>query len=303
MRSFFLVFISLLLSQPLLGQELNCRISIQAPTAQTIDPQVLQQMQADMGQYINRRQWTETNYQNFERIDCSITIILATVTNGDRFEGTAQVQAQRVAFNTNYQTLTLNFQDPHFVAIYNPTVALEYSETAFQNNLTALLNFYAMMIIAFDRDSYSPGGGTPFFQRAQQVVGLSASSGLPGWRAIDGSRSRYWLAENMLNNSYRNLHTILYQYHRSGLDVMAEDPIAGREAIINAVQSLEQLFRRNPNVYAVRVFLDTKGQELTSIFQNGTPQQKQLFLRAMEVIDPSNLSTYQRVNQVSPTGN
>ncbi len=277
------------------GQELNCRVSVQVTTVQGVDRSIFQRMETDIAQYLNNRRWTTDVYQASERINCSITILISTADQpNNRYEGTAQVQATRPVYGSSYETVSFNFQDRFFNVVYAPFQALDYSEAAFTGNLTALLNTYALLILGFDYASFSPGGGIPYFQRAQNMANLAASSSAQGWRANDGRNTRYWVVENLLNNAYRQLHSLIYTYHREGLDQMAEKPKEGRAAIVRALRELLGIFQSNPDVYLVRVFLDAKTYELANLMKGAPPEQQQELLDILRVLDPSNLGTYRQ---------
>ena len=248
-----------------------------------------------MAQYLNTRRWTNEDYDPQERISCVLNIVIGRSSSNERFEGTCQVQAIRPTYGTNYESVVLNFNDPDFNITYNALTPLEYSEVTYVSNLTAILNTYALLILGFDHDSFEAGGGIPYFQRALNMINLAANANERGWRASDGTRSRYWLVENLLNNSYLALHDIAYTYHRKGLDRLAEDPAGARTAVAQCIDQLEKLFRFNPNVYAIRVWLDAKSNELTLLYSKASPEQKARFLEVMALVDPSNMNTYERV--------
>lgn len=276
------------------AQELNCRVRIQTPNAQAIDRSVFQSLERDITQYMNGRRWTNTEYDPQERINCSLTIVFTSVPSVERFEGTCQVQVVRPTYGSTYETLVLNFNDPDFNISYNSFQPLDFSEVTYVSNLTALLNAYAFLILGADADSFEPGGGIPHYQRALAVVNLAQTGNEKGWRAPDGVRNRYWLVENLLNNSYSALHDITYTYHRKGLDLMGTRPEEARKNIAGCIDQLEKLFRFNPSVYAIRVFLDGKSNELTLIYMKASPEQKARFLEVMALVDPSNMNTYER---------
>ncbi len=280
------------------AQELQCMVSVQAPTIQGIDPTILQQFQRDVMQYMNQRRWTNDQFEEREKIKCSITIIITALPSNDRFEGTAQVTATRPVYNSTYETQVFNFMDKQFRCNYVPFQNFEFSENTFVNNLVSQLNFYAYMILGFDYASFSNRGGIPIFQKAQNMVNLAQNANEAGWRAMDDPhRSRYWLAENVLNNSYSTIHDIIYRYHREGLDKMESDVNAGRAVILETLVELQKLFNNNPNIFVIRAFLDAKNIELAQLFKKAFPEEKQKFLRIMEQLDPDKMSQYEAINR------
>lgn len=285
------------------AQELNCRVSVQVTTVQGIDRSIFQRLENDIAQYLNNRRWTNDTYAPNERIECSLSILIGTADiNNNRYEGTAQVQATRPVYGANYQTVTLNFQDKNFSINYAPFTALNFSEAAYNGNLVTLLNYYAYLILGYDYASFSPGGGVQYFQRAQNQVNLASNSGEAGWRPADGRSSRYWLTENLLNNSYRALQQVIYLYHRQGLDQLAENGDTGRDAILVSLEELQKLFQQNPDVYAIRVFLDAKTFEIANLMKGAREDQQQRFLDIVRQVDPSNLGTYRAAIRSSGNG-
>lgn len=292
-------WLTLLLLSLLGAQELLPVVNIQAPGIQGIDRTLLQQLQRDITQYLSTNRFSEDVFAPNERIKCLINIVITGLPSPTRFEGTMQVQAIRPVYMSTYETLTFNFNDPEFRIEYSATQTLQFSENTYLDNLTALLNFYAYMILGADYDSFGPEAGMPFFQKAQQMLNLAAAnSAEPGWQPGGNFlRSRYWLLENLLNSSYKVYHTLIYRYHRDGLDKMYKDPTAAREVLLEVLQGMVKFSQENPNSTLIRLFVDAKSTELMQIFRKSTPEQKQRFVAAMRLLDPNNLSVYENLLQ------
>lgn len=288
-----------LLLSLLVAQELLPVVNIQAPGIQGIDRTLLQQLQRDITQYLSTNRFSEDVFASNERIKCLINIVITGLPSPTRLEGTMQVQAIRPVYMSTYETLTFNFNDPDFRIEYSATQTLQFSENTYLDNLTALLNFYAYMILGADYDSFGPEAGIPFFQKAQQVLNLAAAnSAEPGWQPGGNFlRSRYWIMENLLNNSYKAYHSLIYRYHRDGLDKMYKDPTAAREVLLEVLQGMVKFSQENPNSTLIRLFVDTKSTELMQTFRKATAEQKQRFVAAMRLLDPNNLSVYENLLQ------
>ncbi len=281
------------------AQELLPVVNIQAPGIQGIDRTVLQQMQRDIQQYLSNNRFSEDIFAPNERIKCFFNIVITALPSATRFEGTLQVQAIRPVYNSTYETLTLNFNDPDFKVNYSPTQTLQFSENSYVDNLTALLNFYAYLILGMDYDSFGAESGIPYFQKAQQVLNLAAAnSSEPGWQPGGNFlRSRYWLLENLLNSSYKEFHTIFYRYHREGLDKMHEDNQSASEKILMTLASLASFQQNHPNSALTRAFMDAKSTELMQMFQKAPVDKKQRFVVVMKQVDPTNYSVYESLLQ------
>jgi len=302
---FALFVLSFMPNSNVRASELNCMVMIQQPNITGVDPMIFENMRKDLFEYMNRTNFSDHKFEGHEKIRCDMTIILKGLPAGDVYEADVQLRATRPVHNSSYETITLNFMDKNVRFNYVQFQQLQFSETAFTSGLASLLNYYAFVILGFDYDSFALKGGDPFFERAQNQANMAAGSNEPGWQAMDngGRINKYWLVENMRNNSYQAMHDIIYRYHREGLDKMSEDVNSGRQSIIEALNQLEQLANQNLNLMIVRIFLDTKANqqsnELVNIFKRATDQDKQRFVQIMTQLDPSNASQYAAVLQES----
>jgi hypothetical protein len=246
---------------------------------------------------MNNRKWTDEKYMMDERIECSFFINLTEQISSDEFRGTIQVQARRPVFNSSYETTLLNIKDNDFHAKYIEYQNLEFNETSNKDNLTNILAFYAYIILGIDHDSFSPEGGTEYFQKAQAIVNNSQSAREKGWKSYENERNRYWLIENILNKSYSGFRACMYQYHREGLDLMADKSAEGRGAIAESLKLIQKVFRTRPSLYLLQVFFDAKSDELVNVFSKSFPDEKNRVVTILNECDPSNGSKYEKISK------
>lgn len=289
---FCLFFCSLISLQ---AQEFNIRVNVQAAPGFPGDQTVLKQLEQDLTRYINDRKWTDDEFLPEEKINGNFTFIVERRPTPDQFEGSLQVQCFRPVYNSTYESLVLNFSDKDANFKYIGQQALDYSENSYTSNLTSLVNFYVMMSLGFDYDSFGMAGGDAWFRKAQNILNIAGPEGNKGWNYADGMRTRYWLLENMQNNTLKDIRTIIYQYHRKGLDKMGDDIEEGRKEVLAALELLQKFHKQNPQAYIIRVFCDTKKLELVDIFKNAADDQKRQMINIMTQVDPSNLGSYNRV--------
>jgi len=293
---FTLIFIIGFLCQGLHAQEMLVNVNINAAQMQG-DRTVFKDMKQNVERYLNTTAFTQDKFEGFERIRVSLQIVVNQQPSADYFICTANFQVYRPAYNSTYETSLLTIRDNAFNFRYLPFQNMNYVENTYVDNLTALLNFYAFVILGFDYDSYGPNAGLPHFKKAQEIVRLAASSSNEsGWRSSEQTfKNRHWLSENLINNSYRLFHQILYKYHRDGIDMMTESPARGRKAILACLRDLQRLNRQNPQLYLLRVFLDTKNQELVKVFSEAFVNDKKEFLSLMQQVDPTNMPKYSKI--------
>jgi len=295
MKKIWLFIIVCCVTQHLWAQELRCNISISATKIQGANKTVFETMQSDLYEFMNNRKWTEHTYSMDERIECSFFISLDEQISSDEFKGSIQVQLRRPVYSSSYETILLNVKDNDFHAKYVEYQTLEYNETSNKDNLTNILAYYAYIILGMDYDSFSPEGGTEFFQKAQAIVNNSQNAREKGWKSFESERNRYWLVENILNKTYSGFRSTTYQYHRQGLDVMSDKAPEGRAVIAESLKSIQKVFRARPSLYILQVFFDAKSDELVNIFSKSFPDEKNRVSVLLNECDPSNGSKYEKI--------
>ena len=293
-----LLFIATVLS--ICAQDFRCSLSINSQKISGTNYEKFNQLQQELYKFVNDRKWCQYTLKMDERIECSILINLDNQ-SGDVYTASLTVQMQRPVFKSSYKTPVLNFQDKSVKFNYVDGDPLEYSEGSNLSQLTSLVAFYLNFFLSVYFDTFSLNGGTPYFAKCNDIVSLNQSVAEPGWKSFgigeSGQSNRYWLMENFSNNLYSQFHDFLYQYHRLGLDLMAETPDVGRAAILEALKLLQQVNRQRTALYAMTIFVQTKQQEIIEIFKEGSPTEKQQVIQIMKQIDPANSTKYDAINQ------
>jgi hypothetical protein len=277
------------------AQELNCTVNINATQIQTSDRGIFRDMKQALEQFLNTRKWTNDTYKPYEKINCNILITITKMPSIGNFSGSVQIQSARPIFNSNYSSLVFNFADRDWEFEYIESLPLEFNDNAYTSNLTSLLAFYAYLIIGVDYDTFSELGGTPYFQRAQQVVLAAQNSNRAGWQALGSNRNRYWISENYNNVQMTDLRKSLYAYHRLALDNFEKEPDKGREIILKGLRDVKKIRDINPNSIIVISFFDAKGKELANIFSAGNIQVRREAYDIITAIDPSNRAMYEKI--------
>jgi hypothetical protein len=279
------------------SQELQCMIQISSPGMSETDRQILQTLQTAIYEFVNQRNWTEFQYKTEERIEASILITVNEKVGNDEFRGTIQVQSRRPIFKSSYSSPILNHNDRDFSFRYVEHQPLEYAENTFTSNLTAVLAYYAYLIIGFDFDSFTPMGGNPYFQKAQAIVNIAQNATERGWKSFEGQRNRYWLMENIFNSQYSNIRQAMYTYHRLGFDRMVDNIDMGRAEVASALELLQRSHRQRPGSYLMSIVMTTKSDELVSLFTEAPAMEKNQIVQILSEIDPANSAKYRRITQ------
>ena len=226
-------------------------------------------MEKAISDYLNKTQFTNKKYKKHEKVKCAFTINITDQPDNDKFKGSLQLQVLRPVYHATYETPILNLVDKEISFQYEEYQPLIYNKNSFESNLTSILTFYAYVILGMDDDTFSLYGGTENFNKAQEVMLVAQQSGYKGWNSIDGNNTRFTLIDNLLNNTFKTFRLTMYNYHLKGLDTMYKDKIKAKKAIATAIIRLKQIYIIRPNAYLLRVFADTKQDEIVSIFKSG----------------------------------
>jgi len=291
----FLVFIggTVLLS----AQELNCSVNVNARQIEGSERKVFEEMEKAIYQFVNGRKWTNDEYETSERIDCSILITLSERSGGSTFKGNIQVQASRPIYNSAYDSPIMNVKDDNFVIYYNQFEPLVYSESSYNGELSSILSYYVYMILGYDYDSFSPKGGTVFFQQAQKIVSNAQSSSQAGWKAFESQKNRYWLVENALSARFNPLRDTYYNYHRKGFDMMESNTDRARKALTESLKNLKKVHSASPSSYNLQAFFDAKSNEIVNLYKEAPAAEVSEITQLLITIDPGNSNKYEKLRK------
>ena len=176
----FLVLAHLLMVGKAVAQEFNMEVSVDQSQVSSASLSYLDNFPDEIESYFNDYDWIDANYQEQERIDAELQIVLLSVDDNYNFQANVVVRAQRPIYNTMQQTTVFLFNDDSWAFQYTPNRALVHDELQF-DAITTLLDFYAFTILGFDFDSFSELGGTPYFSEAQNILALAQTTSSPGW--------------------------------------------------------------------------------------------------------------------------
>jgi hypothetical protein len=286
--------------QPIVAQEIHARVTVLSDRVGTsVDRKIFVSLQQQLTNLLNTRKWTNEAYKLQERIDCSFIINIEQVLEPNIYKATLTIQAARPVFNASYKAAIVNYQDADLTFKYIEFQPVEFNDNRVQGNdalaanLTATLAYYVYTIIGIDNDSFSPKAGDPQFNKALNVV-TNAPEGksISGWRIFDGTRTRYWLNENLTNNKYNIIHDVFYTYYRAGMDKLYDNENEARTNILQALVQLKAFNKENPNTMILQFFMQGKWQELIGIFKNAPATEKAKAVEILSEIDIVNGSKY-----------
>ena len=290
----------LLPSNKVVAQELNARITINHSQIQGTDNAVFDELQQTLTQFVNDRQWTALQFQKNERIPCSFNI---TVTKYDKstnmFTCKAVIQATRTAFNSSYNTTIYSNQDNDFNFEYAQFDQLNFNEEAVDNQLTALMAYYAFLMIGINLDTFAPMGGEDVLQRCMNLANNCQNLNFPGWKAFDNDRNRFAIINDYLDGAMRPFRQLQYDYYRNGLDEMATNADRGRTNISTAIEeNLKKCHEDRPMSMLPQIWTDYKRDELANIYKGkGTQKEKEQVYEILFGINASQNNAWQKIKE------
>ena len=282
------------------AQELSAKININHQQVQGTDKSVFENLQQTLEQFVNERQWTDLQFQENERIQCTFNI---TVTKYDastnRFNCTALVQANRPVYNSAYTTTLYNNRDKNFDFDFVQFDQLNYNEEVIDNQLVALFAYYAYLIIGLDLDSFSPMGGTDVLQRCMNLVNNAQDLGFTGWKSFEDSRNRFAIINDYLDEGMKPFRQLQYDYYRTGLDEMAQNVERGRTNVTTALENLlKKAHEDKPLSPLPQIWTDYKKDELANIYKGkGTQKEKQAVYDILFGINASQNTAWENIKK------
>ena len=291
MKKVFLTLVSFVLGTVVsMAQELNCSITVNADNVPGTSKDMYKDLESALADFFNTHKWTDAVFQKEERIDVTFTLYIdqSSEANGGKQTGMLSVTASRPVFNTSYTTPLFNYQDNNFTFNYNPGDRIDYSEGDYDvsQNLMAVLAFYVNIVLGLEFDSFSPLGGTSFFEKAEMISAAARSSDDEGWKAFAKNDNRYLLISLYMDANMANLRNVYYEYHRLGLDVMADDLNKGKAKILEQMTYLREMQRAKPFAVPLQIFVNTKFDELYNLYRLDDQKVRDEVYNAVAAIAP-----------------
>lgn len=294
----WLVYIVVLVSATVFSQELNCIVTVNSQKVGQTNKQIFTTLEKSLNEFMNSKKWTNKKVKPEERINCNMLITVSAYENNN-FTATIQVQSSRPVYNSTYESSVLNINDKQFSFTYQEFQPLFYNENRFESNLTSVMAFYAYIILAVDADTFKMRGGTSYYNDAKKVVTLAQSSNFGGWKQNDGDRTRFQLIDNLFSNFYREYRTVMYNYHRMGLDLLESDPKTAKENIASNIQLFKSMNARRPNSFLLQVFFDAKVDEILQVFTGGPKVNTVQLVDSLNKLSTIYSNTWRKIEQAN----
>ena len=279
------------------AEELNCQVEINAQKVANANKEIFNTLQQAISEYMNTTQWTDAQFYTNEKIDCKLFFTIATYDDATgKMEGDLQIQSTRPVYNSSYTTTLINFKDTKISFLYQENEPLVFNEMEMQSNLTAILNFWAYMIIAIDFDSFGLEGGEPYYEKAANVVRLAQSSGETGWKMFEDDKNRSAVLSAYTDKTTSLIRTIIYNYHRMGLDQMVTSVDKGRQVITQALTvDLKKIYDASPMSVSLSMFKDAKLDEIVNIYSKANQTERDNVYESLYQLFPADNTRLEKI--------
>lgn len=282
------------------AQELQVKVNVNHSQIQGTDASVFENLQQTIEQFMNNRSWTDLQFQQNERIQCSLNLTVNKYQRDEnRFECTALIQANRPVYNSAYNSTLYNNKDANFNFDFQQFDQLNFAEENIDNQLTALLAYYALLIIGIDLDSFSPMGGTDVLQRCLLLVNNAQNLGFTGWKSFEDNKNRFAIINDYLDEAMKPFRQLQYDYYRKGLDEMANNAERGRTEITAALENdLKKAHEDKPLSLLPQIWTDYKKDELANIYKGkGTQKEKQRIYDLLMGMNASQNNSWEQITK------
>lgn len=277
------------------AQELDCKVVVNSQKIQGTSTEVFKTLETALTEFMNDRKWTNQQYGQMEKISCSFNITVNQYSDDGNFVCDIMVLSSRPVYNSTYTTTVFNFKDTEFTFTYQEFDQLNFQEEMLDNNLTAVMAYYALLIIGLDMDTFAPEGGTEILQRAASLVTNAETLNATGWKAFDSDRNRHALINDYLDGGMTPLRGLMYDYYRKGLDEMVTNAERGRTNITEALKKLKEAKENKPLSALPVIWTDIKKDELVNIYSKGTQKEKEETAAMLIELNPSQSTSWNKI--------
>jgi Domain of unknown function (DUF4835) len=254
--SLFLFFTAVVSSQ-----ELNCNVSVNYENLPVANRERLVDFANVVEGYLNTARYTDDDYAT--KIDCSMSIFFLSAAGDFDYSAQIVVSSTRPIYRSDRNSPMLAINDGQWQFQYQPGQAL-YSNTTTFDPLTSFLDYYALIIIGMDNDTWEPFGGTAAFQKAQFIANLAATGATNfGWTPSSAVYSRQGLINDIFKEQYSNFRGSIFDYHY-GVDIYSQNKELGQQKIVGLIDILWDMYQKKGSINSVyvRTFFDAKNGEI-----------------------------------------
>jgi Domain of unknown function (DUF4835) len=282
------------------AQEINGTVTVNGSAIQGVDAQLFKTLEQSLNEFINSRHWTTDEITLNEKIEANfnITFVKKNTDAENSYTCKLSVQVSRPIYGTTYKSPILNYIDKEVVFRYIQFQPIDFNENRIAtndplaSNLSATMAYYIYLALGLDYDSYALKGGTPYYNKALNIINNAPEgNGISGWKR-EGNKNRYWVIDNLLNSRFNEFRNQFYLYHRKGFDMMSTKQKEGETVVKDGLDKLAQLNNENPTSAIMSLYFATKNTEYYNILSTATDEEKTNLIPLIAAVDVTNAQKY-----------
>lgn len=284
-----IILIILFASTITFSQELNCEVVVNYENLPIHNRELLRDFASVVKDYMNVTRFTNEAWEG-DKIDCTLNIFFISASSDVNYSAQIVVVSQRPVYQSTKNSPILTINDASWSFNY------EVGQTMYPNfnsfdPLTSLLDFYALLIIGSDLDTWEEYGGSPYFKKAFDILNRASTSKYSsGWLPSSSAYNRRGMVSDLLNEKYATFRSDVFDYHY-GIDIYAQNKNIGQSKIVELINDLHAMYVREGIIKSVlvRSFFDAKFNEIIDHLRF-YPDEK-IFTK-LKQIDPSHAGKY-----------
>jgi len=284
----------ILLAGSLHSQEIKANVIVNTDQLRTETIYEVSSMADDVMNYINNTKFLDIEWEG-EPIEVEISIILSGGSN-NKFNARLLVISKRAIDGPDGVaggSVALKMLENSWNFEYARGANLVYNTHRYER-FSSMLDFYMLLVIGFDLDTYGELDGSVAFDKAKQIFSNGATSNIEGFKTFSspGEYSKYNLISELTDMRFYDLRKLFFAYYVDGLDLMYKERERALGNIAEIMNDISE-FKNNKlsgGSILLQVFTDAKSRELASLF-NKYPERK--VFNSLMNIDPSNSMMYQ----------
>jgi len=285
----YLIVLIMLASTSIFGQELDAKVQINTEQLQSRYRENLEVFKFQLEEYLNNTKFSNTNWE-WPRIQCSFNLFFTSASDDVNYSAQVVINSTRPVEGSENRSLMLNVMDNKWNFQYEKNQSLYFNPNDF-DPLTSFLDFYALVIIGLDADSYEAFGGTPFYQEAMRIAIMGGTTGYAdSWGTSSSTYNKRGFIEDATSASFQQFRQDIFDYHYNGLDVFYREPQTTFNSITKLVDNLVKLKkatnRRSPFINS---FFDSKSGEIISYLKQF--DDRSIFTK-LQKVDPAHTTKY-----------
>lgn len=287
-----------LFSANLYSQDLEATVSLNTEALAPEARERLNDFQRQVTDYLNR---TKFHQNPIPPIKCNFEFNFTGNNGFDQYTAQIYVYSQREIYRQDktdpiVYTTTFRIFDERCTFDYSRSMQFIKNDVIF-NSFLSLLNYYAYIIVGFDEDSYFPKGGTRYFQKALDICNKPIGGDVKnGWAETGGGSkpSRLQLVQELMNTNFGDFRTAYFEYHWMGLDSMGIRRANAQNHILNALEDISAIKKKEVRAFNIDLFFDMKHDEIGNAFLDYGS--RTVYDKLMQ-LDPVHRSTYEAKKQ------